>query len=97
MPKRSTQTGFNCPECGAWTDVIETRAYDNHIKRRRECGNGHRFTTQEIHTPLAQSFAATLAIRARAIPLDPELAQDPPATGRPGALVTQGDGHGANP
>ena len=33
-----------CPECGAWTDVIGSREG----KRRRECGNGHRFSTKEI-------------------------------------------------
>ncbi len=35
---------MKCPQCGAWTEVLETRG----IKRRRECGNGHRFTTEEI-------------------------------------------------
>lgn len=94
MPKRSqTKPGFACPECGKWTEVIETRAYENHVKRRRECGNGHRFTTQEIHTPLAQSFATALAFRARTIPLDPELAQDPPTTTGDSTAVTQ---HGTN-
>ena len=38
---------MKCPECGAWTDVIESRFG----KRRRECGNGHRFSTEEIVVP----------------------------------------------
>lgn len=34
---------MTCPHCGAWTEVKETRG----VRRRRECGNGHRFTTIE--------------------------------------------------
>jgi len=35
-----------CPQCGAWTDIIETRTPEPHIRRRRyECANGHRFIT----------------------------------------------------
>jgi transcriptional regulator NrdR family protein len=41
-----------CPECGTWTVVLETRATDkNHVTRRRECANEHRFTTQEVAIP----------------------------------------------
>jgi hypothetical protein len=35
---------MNCPECGVWSEVLETR---RKIVRRRECANGHRFTTIE--------------------------------------------------
>ncbi len=35
---------MKCPQCGAWTDVLETRS----PRRRRECANGHRFTTIEL-------------------------------------------------
>ena len=35
---------MNCPECGAWSLVKETR---RKIVRRRECANGHLFTTIE--------------------------------------------------
>ncbi len=40
---------MKCPECGAWTDVLETKPIrkTNILKRRRECANGHRFTTHE--------------------------------------------------
>lgn len=37
-----------CPECGAWSNVIETRRHkDGTIKRRLECANLHRFTRHE--------------------------------------------------
>ena len=35
-----------CPQCGAWTDIVDSRAPEPHIRRRRyECANGHRFVT----------------------------------------------------
>jgi len=34
---------MNCPKCNAWTRVVETRL----PFRVRECGNLHRFTTEE--------------------------------------------------
>lgn len=37
-------TGFRCPVCEAPTLVKETRG----DLRRRECFNGHRFTTMEV-------------------------------------------------
>ena len=43
---------MKCPICGAWSTVKETR--DSNLfgfKRRRECGNEHRFTTQEVVIP----------------------------------------------
>lgn len=35
---------MKCPHCDGWTEVRETRG----DRRRRECANGHRFTTQEV-------------------------------------------------
>lgn len=35
---------MKCPICGAWCFVLSTR---KGIIRRRECANGHRFTTIE--------------------------------------------------
>lgn len=35
---------MKCPYCNAWTDVRQTREG----RRRRECANGHRFSTQEV-------------------------------------------------
>lgn len=34
---------MKCPHCGAWTSVLSTRG----TARRRQCGNGHRFSTVE--------------------------------------------------
>ena len=43
---------MNCPECGVWTVVKEARPSDTYgYRRRRECANGHRFTTQEVVVP----------------------------------------------
>ncbi|MDR6216190.1 transcriptional regulator NrdR family protein [Paracidovorax wautersii] len=37
-----------CPECGAWSEVLETRRrHTGVIARRHECANLHRFTTHE--------------------------------------------------
>jgi transcriptional regulator NrdR family protein len=43
---------MKCPECGAWSNVIETRKtlLFGYV-RRRECANEHRFTTQEVVIP----------------------------------------------
>jgi hypothetical protein len=39
---------MKCPECGTWTEVLETRKHGENGKRRRyECANEHRFTTLE--------------------------------------------------
>lgn len=46
-----------CPECGAWTDVMETRKRKNGtIARRIECANLHRFTLYEA-VPVPQQTA----------------------------------------
>lgn len=37
-----------CPSCGKWTEVVTTRGTRGGVYRRRECENGHRFTTYEI-------------------------------------------------
>jgi transcriptional regulator NrdR family protein len=38
---------MKCPECGAWTDVKETRSRGTYVYRRRCCANEHCFTTEE--------------------------------------------------
>lgn len=40
---------MTCPQCGKWSKVIETRQRKAgaELSRRRECGNGHRFSTME--------------------------------------------------
>jgi len=45
---------MNCPECGAWTTISETRLTVMRYRRRRECGNGHKFTTEEVVVPQKQ-------------------------------------------
>lgn len=35
---------MNCPKCNAWSRVVTTRM----PRRVRECGNLHRFTTEEV-------------------------------------------------
>ena len=43
---------MKCPTCGVWTIVKEARESEIYgYKRRRECANGHRFTTQEVVIP----------------------------------------------
>lgn len=40
---------MSCPQCGAWAQVKETRTNKdkNVVTRRYECGNMHRFSTEE--------------------------------------------------
>jgi transcriptional regulator NrdR family protein len=44
---------MKCPLCGAWATKLETRsrATDNTVRRRYECGNLHRFSTVERVVP----------------------------------------------
>lgn len=43
---------MKCPECGVWTVVNEVRKSEIFgYRRRRECANGHKFTTQEVIVP----------------------------------------------
>jgi transcriptional regulator NrdR family protein len=42
------RTGLACPSCGIRDSrVIQTRGGADHVRRRRECRNGHRFSTRE--------------------------------------------------
>ncbi len=38
---------MNCPKCGVWTSVLDTRNKGSFTVRRRECANAHQFTTEE--------------------------------------------------
>ncbi len=38
---------YQC-SCGATTNVIDTRRSYKRLRRRRECGNNHRFSTVEV-------------------------------------------------
>ena len=45
---------MKCPKCGAPSTVKETRETPIRYRRRRECFNGHWFTTEEKVVPAAQ-------------------------------------------
>ena len=38
---------MNCPACGAWTSVVQTKTAADNVERRRRCGNNHTFITEE--------------------------------------------------
>ena len=43
---------MKCPICGVWTVVHEARESKVFgYRRRRECANGHKFSTQEVVIP----------------------------------------------
>lgn len=69
---------MKCPHCGAWTNVLDTRA----TRRRRECANGHRFATVEVVPSVvnAKDYRAHLrgaALRAKNWVRDRRVADDP--------------------
>lgn len=39
---------MECPVCGSWSIVLESRQRQAGFIRRRLCGNEHKFSTQEI-------------------------------------------------
>jgi transcriptional regulator NrdR family protein len=47
---------IKCPQCGSWTEVIETRKIGKKdiVYRRRECGNGHRLVTHETFVKMIE-------------------------------------------
>ena len=53
---------MKCPRCGAWSNVAETRPAEHQTtRRRRECANGHRFTTVEIQAAAYGTVKSRLA------------------------------------
>ena len=49
---------FKCPECNVWTEVLDTRLKSDGSRRRRyQCGNLHRFWTEERIVPGRSSTA----------------------------------------
>jgi DNA-directed RNA polymerase subunit M/transcription elongation factor TFIIS len=39
---------MDCPVCGSWSIVLETRQRKAGFIRRRLCGNEHKFSTEEV-------------------------------------------------
>ena len=48
---------MRCPTCDRYTKVLETRANPDGVRRRYECANLHRFTTQEALVPQGKTQA----------------------------------------
>ena len=42
---------MKCPTCDVYTRILETRANPDGMRRRYQCANLHRFTTQETLCP----------------------------------------------
>lgn len=54
MARPVEKNPMKCPTCNVWVRVVETRSGPDNTKRRRyECANLHRFTTEEriLQTP----------------------------------------------
>ena len=62
---------MKCPQCGAWTSVMETRTRktENVVVRRYECANLHRFKTEEkvtciaVKSPIVQTSTVPDALK----------------------------------
>lgn len=50
---------MNCPTCNAWTDIKDTRNKGDYVQRKRQCANGHTFTTKEIVVPSKKHGGST--------------------------------------
>ena len=47
---------MKCPTCNQKTEVLRVQEMRNGTRRRRECPQGHRFTTHErVSSPIAPS------------------------------------------
>lgn len=69
---------MKCPTCGAWSSVLETRG----VTRRRECANGHRFSTIEVPPGVVnkkdyRAFRRGAALRTRNWARDQRICADP--------------------
>jgi len=53
---------MNCPTCNKGSEVIDSRLIPNGVRRRRQCLNGHRFTTiEQVPQPTLAAQLRTLA------------------------------------
>ena len=68
---------FRCPECNVWTEVLDTRLKSDGSRRRRyQCGNLHRFNTEERVVGPSSTHtekAAVLSMLPRVSPRMPRL------------------------
>lgn len=62
---------MKCPVCGTWTVVLETRGG----RRRRECANLHKFTTQESVVKIGPLSSTKKAAKSTKTPLPDEKSQ----------------------
>lgn len=85
---------MKCPTCGAWSSVLDTRTGPHEsLRRRRECGNGHRFATLEVFPEVLHHDARLANVRAVAVKRalwqrDQNIRSDP----RPRAALAQEHG-----
>lgn len=47
---------MKCPTCQSSSRVVETRETSNGLRRRRECIQGHKFSTLEVFAKIGQGF-----------------------------------------
>lgn len=68
---------MKCPECGTWTEVLESVLRKDGSRRRRyQCANMHRFNTEERVVGRSSTHtekAAVLSTLPRVSPLMPTL------------------------
>jgi transcriptional regulator NrdR family protein len=65
---------YSCPECSGSTTVTETRTSYAHVRRRRRCSNGHRFSTIEIPHDTSERMAGLINWLSRQRVIDDDIA-----------------------
>lgn len=56
---------MKCPQCESPSDVVDSRKLDPTIRRRRQCREGHRFTTEEtlvVHEPRQKEIKTVVMV-----------------------------------
>jgi hypothetical protein len=64
---------YSCPICSGSSYVIETRASSSRLRRRRTCGEGHRFTTIELPHETPKKLKGLVDWLAKQGRLDPDM------------------------
>lgn len=88
---------MKCPRCDAFSRVLDTRDKGDGITgRRRECANGHKFTTFEAVAPEAavrgwvrKALSGSVGAAVRVAPARRAQALDMLAAGRPHRVVAR--------